>query len=278
MSSGISIFLPNGDPNGVKVVGINGWNGKALIIPRANLKEVGDRPEVNAPAIYFLFGEGEDPSRHHVYIGESENGFKRLLNHADNKDFWNIALVFTGIDLDRADVKFLENQSIRLAKEIDRYEIENQVEPLENRLTEIKRAANDEYFEKIQFIMALFGLSLFEKIPEQHDAIELYYFKTRSGAEGRGTLLPSGEFIVYAGSTAVVHEAPHFIGSGLALRNRLVAAGVLVHKGDDEYVFTKDYIFTTPTAAAGAIRGSSLNGWDAWKDAQGRTLDENKRK
>jgi len=39
--------------------------------------------------------------------------------------------------------------------------------------------------------------------------------------------------------------------------------------------FAKDYLFASPSAAAGLIRGSSANGWLDWKDAQGRSLREN---
>jgi hypothetical protein len=122
---GIQIFLPNGDPNGLKIIELSGWRGKAFVVPRAKLKDIKNREEAEHPAVYFLFGEGKDVSRKKVYIGESESFYGRLLSHDDNKDFWNEAVIFTG-GLNRAHVKYLENKSVALTKKIDRYEVVNQ--------------------------------------------------------------------------------------------------------------------------------------------------------
>ena len=37
----------------------------------------------------------------------------------------------------------------------------------------------------------------------------------------------------------------------------------------------QDYTFDSPSAAAGVLLGYSVNGREAWKDANGRTLKEN---
>ena len=278
MPQGITIFVPDQDPNGIKIIGLNGWNGKAFVIPRSKLRGLRDRAEINAPAIYYLFGEGENPSRQHVYIGESENGFKRLLNHDDNKDFWSSAVVFIGTDLDRADVKYLENQSVRLAKNINRYEIENQIEPLENKLTEIKKAGDDDYFEKIVFIMAVFGYALFQGVPKPQTTEEIYTFKTED-AVAKGTLLDNGEFVVYAGSTARIRVTPNFEKHDPGIREKLEDSGVLKRQeAGKSFEFLKDYIFTSPSAAGDTVAGRSVNGWTAWKDGSGKTLDERLRK
>ena len=42
-------------------------------------------------------------------------------------------------------------------------------------------------------------------------------------------------------------------------------------------VFTRDYLFTSPSMAAMAVMGRSANGWIEWKAANGKTLDEAKR-
>ncbi len=54
---GIKILLPDGDPNGIKIIEISNWEGKAFVIPRGKLRDIREREESGHPAIYFLFGE-----------------------------------------------------------------------------------------------------------------------------------------------------------------------------------------------------------------------------
>lgn len=117
MSKVINIIIPDDNPSSVKIIEIANFSGKAFVIPRGNLKDVKTRFEADFPAVYYLFGEGKNESRKLVYIGESEKFYSRLSNHDTNKDFWDIAIVFSG-GLDRADVKYIENQSVMLAKKL----------------------------------------------------------------------------------------------------------------------------------------------------------------
>jgi|TARA_B110000967_G_scaffold162568_1_gene169150 hypothetical protein len=61
------------------------------------------------------------------------------------------------------------------------------------------------------------------------------------------------------------------------LRKRLIEKDILKNE-NNVYVFQQDYIFNSPSAAAAAILGRSANGWTSWKDKNGKTLDELKRK
>lgn len=44
------------------------------------------------------------------------------------------------------------------------------------------------------------------------------------------------------------------------------------------YVFKKDHLFSSPSQAAAVILGRNANGWTAWKNVDGVTLDQIKRK
>jgi len=276
-SIGIQILLLDGDPNGIKVVELSGWKGKGFEIPRAKLKDIKDRPEVSNPGIYFLFGKGEDALRKKVYIGESENFYHRLLSHNDNKDFWDEAMVFTG-GLNKAHVKYLENQSISLAKKVNKYDVVNSVEPYENKLSEFEKMETEDFFGKIKLILGVFGISLFQEVPKKSTTSEIYYID-RVGVQASGTLLDTGEFIVFEGSKASIKEVDSFEGkSGAMLRKKLEDAGILQQQGKENFIFTKDHIFASPSAASGAVMARHSNGWTAWKDKGGKTLDEVKRK
>ena len=83
--------------------------------------------------------------------------------------------------------------------------------------------------------------------------------------------------MVLRGSTAAVSvpaSAAHHYAA--RIRQRLLKSGVLAEQ-DGLYVFQEDYLFTTPSGAADAVLGRNSNGWTAWRDASGRTLDELKR-
>jgi hypothetical protein len=56
-------------------------------------------------------------------------------------------------------------------------------------------------------------------------------------------------------------------------RDELVSKGTLIKQGDN-VVFTKDYLFKTPSGASGFLLLGSSNGWVDWKSTQGVTLHE----
>src|SRR6056297_1254226 len=111
----IRIFLPEGDPTGIKEAEILNWTGKCFVIPRKKIKELGFnyiKKELSTQGVYFLIGEG-DVEKDKIYVGEAENLYKRIENHVrDNNDFWNKAVFFFSKDknLTKAHVKYLESK------------------------------------------------------------------------------------------------------------------------------------------------------------------------
>jgi len=274
---GLTIFLPDGDPNSIKIYKVDGWVGTAFIVPRAKLKQFKDRDEGNSPSLYFLFGENDDKK---VYIGETENFFTRSIDHENKKIFWNLAIIFSG-SLDKADIRYLESRAIQEARSIGRYIMENKTSRNENVLSEFKKAADDNYFDTIKFVMAVLGYPIFEPVPKDDHKTEDVYCINNNGIEAKGKLLDTGEFVIFKGSTARLVEVPSITGTGGSRLRQLMSReddGRLKKISDEAYQFTKDVIFTSPSLAATVVIGRSTNGWIYWKDEQGKTLDENKRK
>ncbi|MBI4991997.1 MAG: GIY-YIG nuclease family protein [Candidatus Harrisonbacteria bacterium] len=283
MAQVITILLPDDNPNGIKIIDLANFNSEVFVVPRNKLKDLGKRSEVNQAGVYFLFGAGEDPSRQIVYIGQSEKFYQRLSNHDAEKEFWETGVIITNKNLDSADIKYLESKSIKLAKHVDRYDIENKTkpEPEEARLSEHKRIVNDELFSKIQFILNFLGFTLFQDIHDLKKDTEEKYFcedKKNKDARGSGLLLENGEFVVYKGSLVRIAERRGLPMSSRNLRQKLQNDGVLKKENDKSFIFTKDHIFRSPSAAGDVIMGRSVNGWTQWEDKNGKTLDENKRK
>lgn len=273
MAQVITTILLDDNPKGLRLIEMANWSGKAFVVPRGKLKEFKAREDAQQPGLYFLFGEGDERST--AYIGQSENLVDRLYSHDMTRkdDEWNAALVFVG-NLDSTFIRYLESVSIDLAKKADRYDIFNNAAPKENKLSEAQKIVASDYFERIRLIVGLLGYSLFEGLKEQQEGGKVYVCDL-AGVKARGMLLESQEFVVYKDSTARLQETKSFNASGRGLRKKLIEQGVLKPLDDKFYVFSRDYVFATPSAAGGAVTGSMVNGWRLWKDDQGKTLDEN---
>ncbi len=276
-SKALQILVPEGNPSGMKIIELTGWSGKCFIVPRQSLKELRDRSEVNQPGLYLLFGVDEGSADDLVYIGESENFFSRITNHDTNKDFWNIAIIFTG-GLNRAFVKYLEYKATTLAHKARRMVVQNKVQPQENTLSEFEKVAAEQYFENVQFILGAVGYEVFETVAESITDKKIYTLKAE-GADAKAQLLIDGSLNVLKGSLARIKETETFGGWSQSARKRFIEDGTLVDKGDGvSFVYTKDVLFKSPSAAAATTTGRSINGWTSWKDESGNTLDENVRK
>lgn len=155
----IKIFLPDGNPGGLKVVELSNRNIRALQIPRSALAEV-KRAELSQPALYLLCDrEGEN-----AYIGECENFLNRVKDHDQKKDFWEIALVFTADGIEKSDVKYLESLAVQEAKAAERMEILNSTSPVKNKLHEFKAATINEFFSDIKMLASVLGYPVFDRV------------------------------------------------------------------------------------------------------------------
>ena len=89
----IQIFLPGGDPQGIRVAEITTRILQVIEVPRKLLPDFFQMPESNQVGIYFLFGESEEGDEPIVYIGQTGDLCTRLATHNNKKDFWERALV-----------------------------------------------------------------------------------------------------------------------------------------------------------------------------------------
>lgn len=273
----LQIIVPEGNPNGMKVIELPGWSGKSFVVPRQSLKELNSRSEVNLPGLYLLFGTDESSAEDLVYIGESENFYSRIANHDSNKDFWNKAVIFTG-GLNRAFVKYLEYRATTLAHKANRMIVQNKVQPQENTLSEGEKVIVEQYFENVQFILGAIGYEVFETIAESISDKKLYHLKAEN-VDAKAQLLADGSLNVLKGSLARIREVESFWGWSKTAREKFLKDGTLVDNGDGlSYRYTRDVLYNSPSAAAATTVGYSVNGWDVWKDGSGKTLDENVRK
>jgi len=269
----VRIFLPSGDPEGVRIVEKSNWTGQGLVFPRSLFSDVRKRPELSRTGVYILWGPSDTGQLQRAYVGEGDAMLPRLDSHARAKDFWTHAVIFSSKDqnLNKAHVQYLEARLVALASEAKRCELDNGNVPQLPSLSEADGADAEGYLADLLLCLPVVGVSLFEK-PRATGSRKDDLFLRAKGIEARGYDGAEG-FVVRKGSTAVQTEVPSNPVNLTELRRTLVEKGVIAD-ADGVYRFAQDYTFGSPSTAAGVVLGRSANGRVEWKDGQGRSLKE----
>jgi hypothetical protein len=269
----VRIFIPTGEPEGLRIVEKSNWTGQGLVFPRAQFTEVRQRPELQRTGVYVLWGPGESGQLPRVYVGEGELVRPRPELHGKQKDFWTHAVVFTSKDqnLNKAHAEYLEARLVALAAEAKRAELDNGNVPQLPVLSEADVADSEGFLADVLLCLPVVGVSFFEKAKADTPNSQELFLRAK-GIEARGVDSAEG-FVVRAGSQAVKDEVASIHTYLTDLRKSLLAQGVLEAAGAD-YRLSQDYTFNSPSTAAGVLLARSSNGRIEWKDAKGRTLKE----
>lgn len=278
MAKTIKIYLIDGEPNGLKTAELSNWVGQAIVIPRNKLKEIKQRPECNKPAVYFLVGkESEEALLSTAYIGEAENLWNRLSTHDSSKDFWQTAVAFVSKDnnLTKAHVRYLESRCLSIANKAKRYDLENGTESSLPSLSEADMSEMEEFLENLKLLLSALGYPILHEVVarEQKDASDPVFICKGKDALATGRMTNDG-FVVYQGSTATTNISNAVIDRNQKIIEKLLLNKYLEKKGGDLYIFVKDYVFNSPSAASDIVLGNSTSGWKKWKTKDDRTLEE----
>ena len=267
----IKIFLPGGDPDGLRTIEKSNWSGAGLVVPRSLLGEAKQRREFMRTGVYVLVGPPEESGLPRIYVGEGDPIRPRLEQHAAKKDFWTICIAFTSKDeiLNKAHVQYLEARLIALASQAKRCVLDNGNVPQLPSLSEADKADADGFLAEMMLCFPVLGVAVFSAATIEHKKVLELSLKAK-GIEARGWETPQG-FMVRSGSHAVKSEVPSCHAYLKELRAALIENGVLKASGND-YVFAQDYVFSSPSTAAGVVLGRSANGRIEWVTKDGRTL------
>jgi hypothetical protein len=275
-SATIKLFLPQGDAKGLRTAEISNWTGKAIAAPRTELDGLLARDELDKAGVYVLTGSGPMTGAPHAYIGEAEVIRERLKQHR-SKEFWVSAIVFVSKDenLTKAHVRYLESQLLAEATQVGRFTLE-QNQAGGAKLPESDREDMEVFLSRIRQLLPVLGSDLLTPIAQlpSKPAGGVLFCRIK-GIEARGQRTADG-FVVFHGSQAVVEERPSArerYPYVLAVRRQLLNDGTLVTNGM-VLEFTRDKVFSSPSAAAATIHGGSANGLIAWKTKDGRALKE----
>jgi len=269
----IKIFVPEGDPDGLRIVGRSNWTGTGVVFNRTNYKQAAARPEFSQTGVYILVGTSEESALPTIYVGEGDPVSERLKSHYANKDFWDWAVFFVTGDgsLNKAHVKYLESRLLELAGAAKQCHLDNAKGSSRPNLSEADQADVESFLLDMLSIFPLLGLGIFEKTETKKQPRDLLYIEAK-GVQGRGYEDAKG-FVVLKGSHSAQNETNSLHPHMSNLRKDLIDQGVLVLDGD-HYVFTQDRTFQSPSAAAGVVIGGSTNGRFMWRRKDGTTLKQ----
>jgi hypothetical protein len=164
----IRIFVPDGDPEGVRVVDRMNWTGAGIAFPRAKWPEVKQRQEFGKSGVYMLFGyrEGTPDDLPTIYVGKAARDIRsRIENHFKSKDFWDTGVVFVSPrgDLNAAHVDWLEYALVERAANAGRCHLDNDNTPQECPLSEAEKADTRAFLKEILQILPLLGIHSLER-------------------------------------------------------------------------------------------------------------------
>ena len=268
----ITLYLIDGDANGRIMCELSNWSGKAYKIPRNLIKKSEDRDDLNNTGVYILFGK-DDSENNIAYIGEAENIKQRLLQHLNQKEFWNEVIVFISKDnnLNKAHIKYIEGRLYEIASETDRYKLENSTKPTKSSISEPDQAEMEEFIDNLRLLVNTLGHKIFDSIAKNDFSDNETIFeinKQNRIAKGK----PTSEGFVVLKDSEIANSLGAVNSTIIELREKLVSEGIITEE-NNQAIVTKDYVFSSPSLAATIVLGISANGRKEWKH-NGRSLKD----
>ena len=261
----------NGTPDSVITASLSNWNGEAVKVPRSEIQSY-ERDDMSKAGVYFLFCN--DDGNNSVYIGESEDMLERLRQHLKDYQtgsenfYWHTVVAFTGQDLNKALIRYLEDKLVKSAKECGRYKVLTKNTYGKTVLKESEKAVMAEFMDYVKLIIATLSYNVFSPVQEVRDDTQYFFCEgKKTGAKAKG-FVSLGGFTVLKGSRVSgdihsVFSGHHYYKQRVQLENE----GII-----SEGVFQRDYEFNSPSAASAVVLGRSSNGNVEWKTEDGAKL------
>ena len=283
LGKSIDLYLMDGTAAGRWQAVLSNWNCVSYKIPRRSINECEDIPELHSPGVYFLFGRDDESGKLFVYVGESDDALKRILQpHSFEKDgsYWTEAVVFITPDgtLEKGRIKYLENRFYGIAVETKRYIVKNGNKPPQSPVPKKIRDLLEEFIINSQLIMPALGHKVFEPRPSANITAEpardeevLYFSRNHDkGGKATGKLAEDGFWVLK--DSYIYPEIAVYVGTGIKKARQEFAACI-----DSDGILQEDICFGSPSYAATFVCGKNVNGLSEWKNKDGvslKTLNE----
>jgi hypothetical protein len=286
----LKLYLVDGSPSGVITAELGVSSVRAAVASRTALPDLIRREEAARTGVYLLVGPDPDlPGRQLVYVGEGDQVRTRLAAHdADEaKEFFTRAVLIVSKDenLTKAHGRYLESRIIAAIRGAGRAKLVNGTEPPFKGLPEPEIADMERVLDEIEVLLPVLGFDVLR--PAGHEAgastkaesTQTATLHIPPGDDAAFTFTEAGckatareagdEFVVLSGSLAKAQEVPSCSEGLKRRRAELIADGMLAPSGDPKFLrFTADVAFDSPSGAASAVYGGSVNGRFYWKHAK----------
>ncbi len=269
----ITMILKNGTTTGIVQSNLDEWIGVSYRIPRTKLKEAKELKGIDNTGVYILFGTDEDTGKNRAYIGEAEDIYKRLIQHNKSKEFWRECTIFVSQDnsLNKAHIKFIENELYLKANQVGRYVIENDTKPTKTTLDGADEIRAIKFYEKIKMLTSIYGYPIFddivskEKIEEQKNIL---YLTNNKITYAKGIMTDEG-FVILKGS-----KIKEGISEGISLSLLKFAERERNSEDIINGEFVNDHLCSSPSMAGVIILGRNCSGYEEWKNKDGKKLKD----
>ncbi len=268
----LELYFVDGKPDGMLTAKVFNWTGHVLMAPRTQIRTALSREEARYTGVYILLGERDGEP--FAYIGEGEDISDRIRNHDTNKDWWTSAVLVTSAadNLNKAHVKYLEARLVEEARGVGRVTLENGTTPTRPGLSEADQANMEAFLDYLLMVVPALRIDMFIRNTRPTQPVgatsvgpvfELVNLKHGLKATA---VLQDGEFVVEAGSIARSewHGKGNWDNHCARLLDQLKKTGVLQLDGQ-HCVFTQNYAFNSPSAAATVVSGRPAGGPVEWK-------------
>ena len=285
----LKLFLVDGTASGVTTAELGLSSVRAVVASRTALPDLIKREEASRTGVYLLMGpDPAAPSQQLVYVGEGDQVKKRLVEHDadDKKEFFTRAVLIVAKDdtLTKAHGRYLESRLIAAIKNSGRAKLVNNTEPLPKGLPESDIADMDRMIEEIEVLLPVLGFDVLAppvqainlraapinvsrgEISENAPTFVVTFNDRENGVTAKARAIEqSGEFVVFATSTALKRETPG-LSQGVSDRRKMLQdTGVLVPDSNPALlVFVQNASFGSPSGASQTIAGRSDNGKTSW--------------
>lgn len=277
----MKLFLADGKASGILTAEIMNWTGHVIAAPRTRFEDAISREELKRTGVYLLIGPDDVSDLSKIYVGEGDEIGKRLYSHNKDKEFWErfVAITSKDMNLTKAHVRYLEGRLLAILGEARRAKIENKDLPQFDRLPEADIADMEAFLEEIQLVLPVIGIDSFKK-----PSTSKTYSVAHHGATGENSSNETirfvlqnrkagivataheeaGEFILEADSIGSLQEEVSFHERHKAQRDDAFETERAVRINDKNFRIDQDISFSSPSAAAVFLFGTSRNGRTDW--------------
>ncbi|SNT70856.1 GIY-YIG nuclease family protein [Psychrobacter sp. LV10R520-6] len=302
----IQIFLPQGNPRGIRSAEMTTRTVRVIEVPRMHIKDFLTMSDALQVGLYFLVGSHELNGLPQLYIGQTGELRRRLDEHNKTKDSWEweraFVMLSTNNTITQTHALYLEYKAIETAKNAERYELLNGNNGMLPHAPAPLKADCEELFYTLNILLSTLGQPIFESLsinnnmahsdesspvvdaknsidigtaPTQASPTKpepmMFYCKTQ-GTSAKGYYDNDG-FVVLSGSLIRKRAIASASSWAINKRDEMLAAKKLIGRDSEFYKLTENLLCKTPSGASDFVLGSSSNGWNIWKNFDGHTLD-----